>query len=248
MNLAIEPFHRGCGDEWSFINDLKSTVEIIELIGCPTLGMVLDTYHLGFDRNVQQWLPDIIPHLHLVQLGDALPPMGEMNRCLLGKGVVPIQQILRQLMEYNYEGPLEVELIGEDVEHIPYEKLLEHTLAIWNRVLDRSDHANTLAERQRSLGWTQVILKVKPASKAKLNMGQPLQLLTIAAAISSFLYRPFLPSERADLSSADRLPVSAELSALITQGHVEFVQGTSLFSTGQRSSELTNLPKNYDPL
>lgn len=128
VNLAIEPFHRGCGDEWSFINDLKSTVEIIELIGCPTLGMVLDTYHLGFDRNVQQWLPDIIPHLHLVQLGDArYTPMGEMNRCLLGKGVVPIQHILRQLMEYNYEGPLEVELIGEDVEHIPYEKLLEHT-------------------------------------------------------------------------------------------------------------------------
>lgn len=76
-------------------------------------------------------------------------------------------------------------------------------------------------------------------------MGQPLQLLTIAAAISSFFCTG--PSFRASGQTSlplDSLPdPPAELSALITQGHVEFVQGTSLFSTGQRSSELTNLPK-----
>ncbi|MBL6725658.1 sugar phosphate isomerase/epimerase [Rubripirellula sp.] len=128
VRLSIEPFHPGCGDEWSFVNDLRSTLEIIEIVGSPQLGIALDTYHLGLDPEVLPWLPDIIPHLHLVQLGDARhSPLGEMNRCLLGNGSVPLQHILRVLLEYNYEGPLEVELIGEDVEALSYEQLLEHT-------------------------------------------------------------------------------------------------------------------------
>ena len=126
--LSIEPFHPGCGEEWSFVNDLKSTLEVIEIVGSPQLGMVLDTYHLGLDEEMLHWLPEMIPYLHLVQLGDARhTPLGEMNRCLLGQGGVPIEHILRRLIEYNYEGPLEVELIGEDVETFSYERILEHT-------------------------------------------------------------------------------------------------------------------------
>lgn len=128
VKLSIEPFHPGCGDEWSFVSDLRSTLEIIEIVDSPQLGIALDTYHLGLDQEVLAWLPDVIPYLHLVQLGDARhSPLGEMNRCLLGEGAVPLQHILRVLLEYNYSGPLEVELIGEDVETISYEEILEHT-------------------------------------------------------------------------------------------------------------------------
>lgn len=126
--LSLEPFHPGCGEEWSFVHDLRSTLEIVEIVGSPQLGMVLDTYHLGLDDEMLHWLPEIIPYLHLVQLGDARhTPLGEMNRCLLGQGTVPIEQILRRLIEYNYSGPFEVELIGEDVETFSYESILEHT-------------------------------------------------------------------------------------------------------------------------
>ncbi len=128
VRLSLEPIHPGCGDEWSFLNDLRSTLDIIETVASPQLGIVLDTYHVGMDEEVVRWLPDVIPHLHLVQLGDARhSPLGEMNRCLLGDGCVPLETILDTLREHGYRGPLEVELIGEDVETISYDELLDHT-------------------------------------------------------------------------------------------------------------------------
>lgn len=136
VRLSIEPIHPGCGDEWSFVNDLQSTLDIIETVDSGQLGLVLDTYHVGMDEEVVRWLPDVIPHLHLVQLGDARhSPLGEMNRCPLGEGCVPITTILETLREHRYRGPLEVELIGEDVETLTYDELLDHTRRFIDRTL-----------------------------------------------------------------------------------------------------------------
>jgi sugar phosphate isomerase/epimerase len=135
IQLALEPFHPGCGDEWSFVNDLQSTLDIIERVDNPSLGLVLDTYHIGMDRDAIRWLPDVAPYIHLVQLGDGRHcPHGEMNRCLLGDGCVPLPELLELLLENGYRGPWEVELIGEDVESIGYGQLLDHT----KRYLDQT--------------------------------------------------------------------------------------------------------------
>ena len=136
VRVSIEPIHPGCGDEWSFLNDLRSALDIIESVASPQLGIVLDTYHVGMDEEVVRWLPDVIPHLQLVQLGDARhSPLGEMNRCLLGTGCVPIETILGTLADHDYDGPLEAELIGEDVEAIPYDDLLDHTREFFDRTV-----------------------------------------------------------------------------------------------------------------
>jgi sugar phosphate isomerase/epimerase len=135
VRLALEPFHPGCGDEWSFVNDLQSTLDIIERVDNPALGLVLDTYHTGMDRDALRWLPDVAPHVNLVQLGDGRHcPHGEMNRCLLGEGCVPLHDLMELLHECGYRGAWEVELIGEDVETISYECLLDHA----KRFLDQS--------------------------------------------------------------------------------------------------------------
>ena len=135
VRLSLEPIHPGCGEEWSFVNDLQSTLDIIETVNSSSLGLVLDTYHLGMDEEVVRWLPDVIPHLHLVQLGDARhSPLGEMNRCLLGQGCVPIQQILQTLADHQYDGPCEVELLGEDIEQLSYDEILDHTKSFIDQI------------------------------------------------------------------------------------------------------------------
>lgn len=136
VRLSLEPIHPGCGEEWSFVNDLQSTLDIIENVASPNLGLVLDTYHVGMDEEVVRWLPDVIPHLHLVQLGDAKhSPIGEMNRCLLGHGCVPLPTIIETLMQFNYNGPIEIELIGEDVETVSYDELLDHAKEFIDRMM-----------------------------------------------------------------------------------------------------------------
>ncbi len=90
------------------------------------------------DEEVVDWLPEIVGHVNLVQLGDARhSPVGEMNRCLLGKGCVPLVKILSTLDQHGYDGAVEVELIGEDVEPLSYEELLDHTRKYIDETLGR---------------------------------------------------------------------------------------------------------------
>jgi len=45
---------------------------------------------------------------------------------LLGEGCVPLHDLMELLHESGYRGAWEVELIGEDVETVSYESLLDH--------------------------------------------------------------------------------------------------------------------------
>ncbi|TWT52666.1 Inosose isomerase [Rubripirellula amarantea] len=135
VHLSLEPIHPGCGDEWSFIHDLRTTLDIIEDVGSTHLGLALDTYHVGMDDDTIKWLPDLKPHLNLVQFGDGRhSPVGEMNRCLLGEGCVPLQRFYEALVEQGYQGPMEVELLGEDIENVSYEQVLQHAKLFFDRL------------------------------------------------------------------------------------------------------------------
>lgn len=137
VTLAIEPFHLGCGTEWSFINDIDGTLELIEAVGSDNLGLVLDTYHLGLDEDILLWLPEVISRLQLVQLGDGRQcPLGEMNRCLLGQGRVPIPEVLETLASGGYDGWLEIEVLGQDVGTSNYDAVLDHSVAYLQRYRD----------------------------------------------------------------------------------------------------------------
>lgn len=135
VSLAIEPFHPGCGDEWSFIHDLRATMDVIASVGSGNVGMVLDTYHVGMDEKVLDFLPTVSEFLQLVQLGDSRhSPLGEMNRCLLGDGRVPIPAILESLAQAAYDGWIEIEVLGQDVERLDYETVLDHSIAYLHRL------------------------------------------------------------------------------------------------------------------
>lgn len=125
VQLALEPMHIGCSNDWSFVNTVPQCLDIIANIGSPNLGIVFDCYHLAQDFLDTNFLENIAPFVRLVQLGDAKhAPMGEQNRCLLGHGRVPLEQIMRVFQNSGYEGYFELELVGEEVEHMQYEVVL----------------------------------------------------------------------------------------------------------------------------
>lgn len=142
ISLAIEPFHPGCGEEWSFLHDMRTTLDLVAAVGSDNIGLVLDTYHLGMDEEVLEWLPEVIEHLQLVQLGDSRhSPLGEMNRCLLGDGRVPIPAILETLQAVGYDRWIEIEVLGQDVEPLDYDTVLDHSLAYLNNFRDPVEQA-----------------------------------------------------------------------------------------------------------
>lgn len=135
VQLAVEPMHVGCAFEWSFLNTIPQCLDLITAIDNPNLGITFDCYHLAQDANTMQWLESIVPFVRLVQLGDAKQaPMGEQNRCLLGHGRVPLADIVATFQSGGYEGFYEIEIVGQEVEHLKYEEILgkaKQTAVTW---------------------------------------------------------------------------------------------------------------------
>lgn len=127
VQLAIEPMHAGCAQQWTYLTTLDETLELLATIDSPRVQMVLDTYHLGFDGGLPGRIAEIVPRVALVQLGDARrPPQGEQNRCRLGEGVIPLAEIVAALQSAGYDGYYDVELLGEELESLDYASLLAH--------------------------------------------------------------------------------------------------------------------------
>lgn len=125
--LGVEPMHPGCADEWTFLTSIDDVLQLIEAVGSPQVKIVLDTYHLGQEPGLADRLPEIAPHLAIVQLGDARqPPEGDQNRCRLGEGMIPLKEIVAALKQAGYDGYYDVELLGEEFEACDYQALLQH--------------------------------------------------------------------------------------------------------------------------
>ncbi len=134
--LAVEPMHPGCAAEFTFLTDLGEVLDLLAAVGSDQVKVVFDTYHLGQDPAVIDRIPEIAPHVAVVQLGDARrPPSGEQNRCRLGEGTIPLKQIVGAIAAAGYDGFYDVELLGEELETVEYQKLLEHAKQAYEQLV-----------------------------------------------------------------------------------------------------------------
>lgn len=125
VTLAIEPMHRGCAADWTFLTSLDDAMQLVEQFESPFIKLVFDTYHLGHDQNILERIRSIVPYVALVQLGDyKSPPNGEQNRCLLGQGNLPLREIVGSFITAGYDRFFDVELLGEEIETTDYSQLL----------------------------------------------------------------------------------------------------------------------------
>jgi len=132
VTLALEPMHKGCAVEWTFLTDVDDTLDLIAAVDSPYVKLAFDTYHLGQDRQVLDRIPDLADRIAIVHLGDSeRPPRGEQNRCRLGEGTVPLAEIVLALVDSGYGGDFDVEVLGEDVESADYGEIVTHSKQIF---------------------------------------------------------------------------------------------------------------------
>ena len=125
--LAVEPMHPGCAAEFTFVTSLDDVMNLLDAVNHDHVKFVLDTYHLGWDPQLVQRIPELVPRLALVQLADGKhAPKGEQDRCRLGDGVLPLREIVDALAAAGYNGFYDVELLGEELENADYRDLLRH--------------------------------------------------------------------------------------------------------------------------
>jgi sugar phosphate isomerase/epimerase len=135
LRLAIEVIHP-LRQDLSFVNTLADAREIAQAAG-PRGGYVLDLFHSGWERRLLPTIArDAARRIHAVQLCDVKRvTLRTMDRALLGKGILPLQQILRTLERGGYRGWYEAEIISDDLEAMGYERALRQTRAAFKRLM-----------------------------------------------------------------------------------------------------------------
>lgn len=136
VRLAIEPMHEGCAAEWTFLTTLDDTLELIDKVAHPALGLAFDTYHFGYQDDVLDRVEELAPRIAVVHLGDGKePPHKEQNRSRLGEGIIRLPEIVAALARGGYDGDYEVELMGADIENSCYKSLLEQSMHAYTRLV-----------------------------------------------------------------------------------------------------------------
>ena len=133
--LALEPMPLETALGWTFLHSMEETLELLDVVASPAVRIALDCYHWGGEPRFLEKLPQWAPHLAVVHLADAdQPPQSDPDRLPLGQGRLPLAKIVRTLQDADYRGFYEVELMGEEVEHLDYRQLLrqsQETLRTW---------------------------------------------------------------------------------------------------------------------
>jgi sugar phosphate isomerase/epimerase len=138
VTLAVEPMHPKVSANWTVYPELLDTLDLVRSMQSDHLKMVVDTYHLGLESGLVELLPEILPHIAVVHLADGRSvPKFDQERCRLGNGIVPLESIVATLLDYGYEGDFDVELFGSEIERSNYIELLNHSKAVYERLLQR---------------------------------------------------------------------------------------------------------------
>lgn len=122
--IGLEPLNRF---ETSFINMASQAIEIIDRVDHPSLGIMLDTFHMNIEEK---------------NLGDAIRATGprlvhlhacENDRGAPGSGNVDWKGVAQALKDIQYDGPVVIESFTPDV------KSIARAAAIWRPLADSSD-------------------------------------------------------------------------------------------------------------
>ncbi len=126
--LAIEPMHVACAADWTFLTDLDSSVTLLNEYRSPCLKLAYDTYHFPFESRHRHRLTELAPHIGIVHLSDRnAPPTLDQERCLLGRGRLPLRETVATLQNAGYAGAFDVKLLGPEVESHDYWTVLEQS-------------------------------------------------------------------------------------------------------------------------
>ena len=115
VRIGVEPVNRIGGEHWTMITSLSESVELLEDVDHPALGIQFDTWHLW---NTPSLLDDIDRHhdrfvgVHVSDWRD--PTRSWADRVLPGEGVAALSAILGALDRAGWDGFYDLEIFSDN--------------------------------------------------------------------------------------------------------------------------------------
>ena len=146
VRLALEPMHSASGGKFTFVDQIRSGLDLIERFPAKSLGIVLDLYYFGCQLATLADLTANMDRLALVQLADRRCVSNcEPNRCLPGRGTIALGEWFQALEQADYRGFYEFELFGDDIASMDAFQLLDSLAKYVPAMLDSTLAAKSTA-------------------------------------------------------------------------------------------------------
>lgn len=138
VRLGIEPLHPSFAADRSVISTLGEANGIVERLGSPVVGVVVDVYHVWWDPALYAEIRRARERILGFHVSDWLRGGGDplVSRGMMGDGVIELRRMRESVETAGYEGPIEVEIFneqvwtnpGDDALRLMGERYLEHVL------------------------------------------------------------------------------------------------------------------------
>jgi sugar phosphate isomerase/epimerase len=124
--LAIEPLHPMMVVERSVIVTLGQANTIAERFDPAQVGVVVDAYHVWWDPELEREIERAGPRILGFHVSDWLVPTTDLlaGRGMMGDGAIDLPRLRRLVDGAGYWGPIEAEVINQDLERVPGGELI----------------------------------------------------------------------------------------------------------------------------
>jgi sugar phosphate isomerase/epimerase len=118
VRLGIEPMHPlFCADR-GVISTLRQALELAERFPVEQVGVVIDTFHLWWDPDLDELITRAAPRIASYQVGDWITPFPAdalLSRGMMGDGHVDFGSFSSMLRGAGYTGDIEVEIFNGEI-------------------------------------------------------------------------------------------------------------------------------------
>jgi sugar phosphate isomerase/epimerase len=116
VRIALEPYQRDGGEQWTIATSIPETVALIEDAGDPpSLGIQFDVWHLWNTPSLFDDIASEVGRFAGVHVCDVREPTrGWADRALPGEGAANVPDILRALDAAGWDGLYDIEIFSDD--------------------------------------------------------------------------------------------------------------------------------------
>ena len=116
LTLGLEPLHRKVYGHWSVIGTIPETIELLDEIGEPNVGLLYDVYHLwdtdGILEHTVRHGSRIVPSVHICDW--RADTRNDFDRALPGDGIMDLPAIFGALEAGGAVGWFDLEIFSDD--------------------------------------------------------------------------------------------------------------------------------------
>lgn len=118
VRLALEPMHPiYCADR-GVLSTLAQALDLAERFPADQVGVVVDTFHVWWDPDVEAQIARAAGRIASFQVGDwitPLPPDALLARGMVGDGHIDFRSLRRAVEAAGYNNDIEVEIFNADI-------------------------------------------------------------------------------------------------------------------------------------